>query len=150
MAIDRNKELKKLHTFNDKAADSITKVAGSMPFLLLNIVWFVAWILLNEGVFGQDLVVDKFPFSFLTTAVSLEAIVLSTFVLMSQRRQSKLSEHRTELDYRSDLKAEVDIRVMLGILERLAHHQSVDIRDLLAEMEGDERKASRSARQFSE
>jgi uncharacterized membrane protein len=94
MAIDRNKELKKLHTFNDKAADSITKVAGSMPFLL--------------------------------------------------------SEHRTELDYRSDLKAEVDIRVMLGILERLAHHQSVDIRDLLAEMEGDERKASRSARQFSE
>ena len=110
-----------------------------MPFLLLNIFWFIGWILLNEGVFGQDLIIDKFPFSFLTTAVSLEAIILSTFVLMSQRRQSKLSEHRTELDYKSDLKAEVDIKVMLTVLERLANKQGVDVSDLLQDFKVNKR-----------
>ena len=139
MAINRNKEIKRLHTFSDKSADVITKVAGSMPFLLLNIFWFIGWILLNEGVFGQDLIIDKFPFSFLTTAVSLEAIILSTFVLMSQRRQSKLSEHRTELDYKSDLKAEVDIKVMLTVLERLANKQGVDVSDLLQDFKVNKR-----------
>jgi len=105
-----------------------------MPFLIINIGFFGFWILLNSGVFGHDLIIDKYPFSFLTTTVSIEAIILSTFVIMSQRREAKLAEARTELDYHSDLKAEVDVRTIVSILERLAAKQGVNVADLLSDM----------------
>jgi len=134
MAINKNIETKKVHTRTDRISSFVTKVAGSMPFLLINVGFFTFWILLNSGVFGQYLIVDKYPFSFLTTTVSIEAILLSTFVIMSQRREAKLSEARTELDYHSDLKAEVDIKAIVSILERLAEKQGVNVDDLLSDM----------------
>jgi len=134
MAINKNIETKKVHTRTDRISSFVTKIAGSMPFLLINVGFFTFWILLNSGVFGQQLIVDKYPFSFLTTTVSIEAILLSTFVIMSQRREAKLSEARTELDYHSDLKAEVDIKAIVSILERLAEKQGVNVDDLLSDM----------------
>ena len=134
MAINKNIETKKIHTRSDRISSFVTKIAGSMPFLITNISFFLFWILLNSGVFGQNFIVDTYPFSFLTTTVSIEAILLSTFVIMSQRREAKLSEARTELDYHSDLKAEVDIKTIVSILERLAHKQGVDVADLLVAM----------------
>jgi len=134
MAINKNIEIKKAHTNTDRISSFVTKVAGSMPFLIINVSFFGFWILMNLGVFGQELIIDKYPFSFLTTTVSIEAILLSTFVIMSQRREAKLSEARTELDYHSDLKAEVDVRTIVSILERLAEKQGVDVSDLLKDM----------------
>jgi len=134
MAINKNIETKKVHTRTDRISSRVTKIAGSMPFLLINVGFFTFWILLNSGVFGQQFIVDKYPFSFLTTTVSIEAILLSTFVIMSQRREAKLSEARTELDYHSDLKAEVDIKTIVSILERLAEKQGVNVDDLLSDM----------------
>ncbi len=131
MAINKNAEIKQLHTISDKIADRITSIAGSMPFLLLNAVWFTSWLLVNTGQFGDHLIFDKFPFGLLTTSVSLEAIVLSTFVLISQRRDAKLAELRSELDYRADLQTEVDSKTILAILERLAKNQGVDVAELL-------------------
>lgn len=147
MAINKNKELNKNHSFSDRAADFITNVAGSMPFLILNLAWFTIWVLINTGVLGENLIVDSFPFSFLTTAVSLEAIILSTFVLMSQRRQAKLSELRTELDYRTDLESDVDIKTIVSILERIAKRQNIDVADLLAHMKSGERKVEQGENQ---
>jgi len=141
MAINKNLETKKIRTRSDRISSSVTKVAGSMPFLVINVGFFVFWILLNIGTFGHDLIVDKYPFSFLTTTVSIEAILLSTFVIMSQRREAKLSEARTELDYHSDLKSEVDINTIVNILERLAAKQGVDVSDLLSQMKRSEGKA---------
>lgn len=138
MAINKNVEIKKVHTRTDRISSSVTKIAGSMPFLVINIIFFAFWILLNTGVFGKDFIVDTYPFSFLTTTVSIEAILLSTFVIMSQRREAKLSEARTELDYHSDLKAEVDIKTIVSILERLAQKHNVEIADLLTEMKSSE------------
>ncbi|MDB5181938.1 MAG: hypothetical protein JWP13_701 [Candidatus Saccharibacteria bacterium] len=143
-AINKNEQVRKLQTFGDKLADKVTAIAGSTGFLTLNVVWFVVWTLLNTGVFGEHLIIDKYPFSFLTTAVSLEAIILSTFVLMSQRRQAKLADLRTDLDYRTDVKAEADIKIIVSMLERLAGQQGVDVTDLLAEMKDDERRAVRT------
>jgi len=140
MAINKNLETKKIHTTSDRISSFVTKVAGSMPFLIINVVFFAFWILLNSGVFGRDLIIDKYPFSFLTTTVSIEAILLSTFVIMSQRREAKLSEARTELDYHSDLKAEVDINTIVSILQRLADKQGVDVSDLLTDMKSSEDK----------
>lgn len=138
MAINKNSEIKKVHTRTDRISGFVTKVAGSMPFLIINVGFFAFWILLNTGIFGSNLIVDEYPFSFLTTAVSIEAILLSTFVIMSQRREAKLSEARTELDYHSDLKAEVDIKTIVGILERIADKQGVHVADLLSDMKSTE------------
>ncbi|MDB5162782.1 MAG: hypothetical protein JWO54_946 [Candidatus Saccharibacteria bacterium] len=140
MAINKNIETKKIHTKSDRISSYVTKVAGSMPFLVINVLFFAFWILLNTGVFGHNLIVDTYPFSFLTTTVSIEAILLSTFVIMSQRREAKLSEARTELDYHSDLKAEVDINTIVNILERLAEKQNIDVSDLLSAMKKTETK----------
>ena len=64
----------------NRIADAITRFAGSMPFIYVHIVWFALWIGLH---------VEKFPFGLLTMMVSLEAIFLSTFLLISQNRQDE-------------------------------------------------------------
>lgn len=147
MAINKNVEIKKVRTRSDRISSSVAHAVGSLPFLVINISVFSFWILLNTGVFGSNLIIDKFPFSFLTTTVSVEAILLSIFVIMSQRREAKLSEVRTELDYHSDLKAEVDINTIVSILERLADKQGVDVTDLLSEMKSAEGKKLYTAAQ---
>ena len=76
----------------DRIADAITRFAGSMPFVYLHIIWFTLWIALR---------VEKFPFGFLTMLVSLEAIFLSTFVMISQNRadekRAALAEHQWQI-----------------------------------------------------
>ena len=76
----------------DRIADAITGFAGSMPFVYLHIAWFTLWIVLR---------VEKFPFGFLTMLVSLEAIFLSTFVMISQNRadekRAELAEHQWQM-----------------------------------------------------
>src|SRR5436853_5494368 len=74
------------HT-QDKMADEVTSFAGSIPFVYIHGFWFAVWILLNAGAFGAALVFDRFPYGLLTLVVSLEAIFLSTFILISQNRQ---------------------------------------------------------------
>ena len=143
MALNRKEAIQNANTLSDKIAGYITNIAGSMPFLFLNVVWFTGWLLVNTGVFGSHLIVDSFPFSFLTTAVSLEAIILSSFVLMSQRRQARITEVRTELDYKADLQSEIDVKTIVSILERIAKSQGVEISDLVIEMKAEERKAAR-------
>jgi uncharacterized membrane protein len=76
----------------DRIADAITSFAGSMPFVYLHVIWFTLWIALR---------VEKFPFGFLTMLVSLEAIFLSTFVMISQNRadekRAALAEHQWQI-----------------------------------------------------
>lgn len=140
MALNKNEEIRKFHTLGDRISDKVTSIAGSIPFLLLNLAWFTAWLLVNTGQFGERAIFDKFPFGLLTTAVSLEAIILSTFVLISQNRQSKLERLRSELDYRTDLQSEADIETILSMLERLAKKQNINVSDLLEQLEADRKK----------
>ena len=134
MAINVNEELKKFRTAEDKVADAITAFAGNMRFVYVHSLWFVLWMLLNLGAFGASFVFDKFPFGLLTMIVSLEAIFLSTFVLISQNRESVASELRAELDYKTDVKAEKEIDVIMKTLERIARKQGVDVADLQSEL----------------
>ena len=126
-----NEELKKLRTVEDKLADKITAFAGSMKFVYAHVLWFILWIAANNGFFGEKYVFDAFPFGLLTMIVSLEAIFLSTFVMISQNRQARLTEIRSELDYRTDTRAEKEIDVIIRMLERMAKEQNVDISDLV-------------------
>ncbi len=96
----------------DRIADAITRFAGSMPFVYLHIVWFTLWIALG---------VEKFPFGFLTMLVSLEAIFLSTFVMISQNRaddkRAALAEHQWQLVQQEAKQNEELITISRQILE---------------------------------
>ena len=89
-----------------RAADEMTAFSGSMPFVYIHVIWFCAWLLCNEGVFGKSLIFDPFPFGLLTLIVSLEAIFLSTFVLITQNRQQERADRRSQADYENDIRAE--------------------------------------------
>jgi len=76
----------------DRIADQITKFAGSMWFVYLHVIWFASWIL-----FG----VEGYPFGLLTMIVSLEAIFLSTFVMISQNRQDDARRHLADMEWKT-------------------------------------------------
>jgi uncharacterized membrane protein len=128
-----NEELKKLKNLGDKIADELTRFAGSMTFVYVHTLWFGLWIVVNLGALGLALAFDKYPFGLLTLIVSLEAIFLSTFVMISQNRQAKAAEVRSELDYEPNVKAEQEIELIMTALDRIASKQGVDISDLISQ-----------------
>ena len=100
----------------DRIADVITSFSGRMMFVYVHIFWFGAWILLNTGNFGVR-PFDPYPYGLLTMVVSLEAIFLSTFVLISQNRFSEEAEHRADLDMHIGLLTEHELTRVLQMLD---------------------------------
>lgn len=135
MIINPRRHIDSIRTFGDKIADKITSFAGSMLFVVIHVVWFTIWLLANLGVFGEHDIFDGFPFGLLTLIVSLEAIFLSTFVMISQNRQAMLDDIRSELDYQTDVKAEKEIYVMMKAISRIAEKEGVYVDDLVEELE---------------
>ena len=120
-----------------KVADWISGFSGSIPFLVIHLVLFAAWIGLNTGPLKRTAAGnwDPFPFGLLTMVVSLEAIILSVFVLLSQNRQAARDSLRNQVQYDVNLKAELEIAhlhekvdrmhaVILGRLEKLLSQPS--------------------------
>ncbi|MFD4602459.1 DUF1003 domain-containing protein [Streptomyces sp. NPDC058464] len=99
--------LAQLRGTQDRIADAITAFAGTMMFVYLHALWFTVWIVFNEGVFGEGAIWDPFPFGLLTMIVSLEAIFLSTFVMVSQNRQASRENVRADLDFETNVRSEV-------------------------------------------
>ncbi len=105
----------------DRFAEFMTREFGTVWFLVANVIVFVVWVLWNEGFLGLT-PFDPFPYSLLTMAVSLEAIVLSIIVLISQNRQGHVAEVREKLDFEIDVRAEQEITKILCILEEMEKH----------------------------
>jgi CRP/FNR family cyclic AMP-dependent transcriptional regulator len=106
-----NEETEDRRTVVMKIADWISEFSGSLPFLFLHLAVFAIWIGLNTGPVGRSFVGgwDPYPFGLLTMVVSLEAIVLSVFVLLSQNRQVSRDRVRNDIEYNVNLKAELEI-----------------------------------------
>ena len=102
----------------DRIADAITSFSGRMIFAYIHIIWFAVWILLNTGRFGVH-AFDPFPYGLLTMIVSLEAIFLSTFVLISQNRLGEESERRADLDLHIGLLTEHELTRVLQMLDAI-------------------------------
>ena len=106
-----------------------------MIFAYVHIIWFGLWILLNTGRFGVP-VFDPFPYGLLTMVVSLEAIFLSTFVLISQNRQGEETERRADLDLHIGLLTEHELTRVLQMLDAvqdklgIVDHANSDLADL--------------------
>jgi len=134
--IDRIAELEKQfleqRTLVDKIGDAIGTFAGSMPFFLLHVAWFAIWALINTNRIPGIPAFDPYPFLFLSMVVSMEAVLLSTFVLMKQNRMSKRSDRRNELNLQIDLLSEREATKMLQMLKAMCDHMG------LGQVAGDE------------
>ena len=109
-----NEATEDTRTFVMKSADAIAAWSGSIPFLTIHCVIFAVWILLNvRPISGWSIGGwDPFPFGLLTMVVSLEAIILSVFVLLSQNRQVERERVRNDIEYEVNLKAELEVAHM--------------------------------------
>jgi uncharacterized membrane protein len=110
-------------------ADRLNDLAASTPFLIVHVLWFGGWIVWNTGSFGLR-PFDPFPFGFLTLVVSLEAIVLSIFVLMAQKREAAIAELREEMSLQVSLRLEQEVtktlQLVAGLYTRLGHKVAED------------------------
>src|SRR5687768_10885148 len=117
--------LERRRSRSDRMADGITRFSGSMGFVYLHVLWFAAWILYNEAAHRQWLPLTAFdppPFGLLTLVVSLEAIFLATFVLITQNRMSEVADQRADLDLQIDLLAEYEVTRVLVLADAIAEH----------------------------
>ncbi len=103
-----NEEMEVHSTALLRVADWIAWFSGSMPFLILNGAWFIIWIAVNTLPLGLP-TFDPYPFGLLTMIVSLEAIFLSCFVLISQNRQAQKDKVRADIEYEVNIKAELEV-----------------------------------------
>lgn len=119
----------------DRIADAITSLSGRMLFVYVHIVWFGVWILLNTGGVGVE-PFDPYPYGLLTMVVSLEAIFLSTFVLISQNRLSQQTEQRADLNLQTGLLTEHELTRVLQMLDAIQDklgikdHEASELADL--------------------
>ena len=131
-----NEEMEIRSTTFERIADLIAEFSGSIAFLVMNILWFLGWIGWNVTPGVPHF--DPYPFGFLTMVVSLEAIFLSIFVLISQNRQTAKDRLRADAEYEVNLKAELEITQL---------HEKVDFltEELLARIPRRERIAFKAA-----
>lgn len=106
----------------DRAADLITRFTGSMIFVAMHLVMLVAWFAINLGLISGVKPFDPYPFVMLAMAASVEAIFLSTFVLISQNRAAALAERRAELDLQINLLSEHEITRLVELVDLIADH----------------------------
>ena len=118
---------KENQTTTEKIAQIIADFCGSMIFVWVHIIWFGGWVLANTLPGIKHF--DAFPFTFLTLVVSLEAIFLSTFILISQNQETRLTERNNLLDLQINLLTEQENTKMLQMLEQIAKKLDVKIDD---------------------
>jgi CRP/FNR family cyclic AMP-dependent transcriptional regulator len=116
-----NAEVEDRRSQIERIADWIAAFSGSIAFLMLHIVFFAVWILLNVNWLPgwKPPMFDPFPFGLLTMVVSLEAIILSVFVLLSQNRQVAKDRIRGDIEYEINLKAELEVAHLHEKVDRL-------------------------------
>jgi uncharacterized membrane protein len=107
--------------WGDHLADRITAFSGSMTYVWLHVGWFTVWIAVNVGLFGLA-AFDEFPFGLLTMIVSLEAIFLSTFVLISQNREARSADRRARLDLQINMLAEQEVTRLTKMVADIHEH----------------------------
>ncbi|MGV8150786.1 MAG: DUF1003 domain-containing protein [Candidatus Woesearchaeota archaeon] len=140
MSKNMNIEFENVSSLQIRIADKISEWAGSMGFVYIHILWFGIWVIANLGYFGSKYVFDPFPYGLLTMIVSLEAIFLATFIMISQNISSKKSELRAEHEYQINLETEKNVAELLALMKEmrkdteLKHEAIEDIKETVEEI----------------
>lgn len=135
-----NEEVADTRTTVQKCADWIAEFSGSIAFLVIHMALFAVWIALNLAL-PEARRFDPYPFGLLTMCVSLEAIFLSVFVLLSQNRQAAKDRVRADIEYDVNLKAELEIAHLHEKMDRLTADVLVKLEKLHALIPHDARVA---------
>lgn len=122
------RDAEKKRGLQDRVADTITNFSGSMAFVYLHAIWFALWVAANSGHLKALHIhpFDPFPYGLLTMIVSLEAIFLATFVLVSQNRISEQTERQTELALQISLITEHEVTRVLQMLDAIQEKLGIE------------------------
>jgi uncharacterized membrane protein len=118
---------------SERLADAVGVFAGSLLFVVLHLVLVVAWLLINSGKIPSARPFDPYPFSFLGVIVAVEAVILSSFILMRQNRMMRRGERRDHLNLQVDLLAEKEITKLLQMVRAICGHMG--LQNILADRE---------------
>ena len=124
--LELRQEVERNRGVQDRIADAITGWSGSMLFVYVHVAWFGAWIAINLHLTPLR-AFDPYPFGLLTMIVSLEAIFLGTFVLISQNRQAEVDAQRNDLDLQVDLLSEYELTRVLALVDAIADHLGLEV-----------------------
>ena len=131
----------KRRPFSVKMADIFSSRFGTLAFLVINIIFFAVWITINSGKIKGIPIFDPYPFIFLTMTVSLEAIILSIIVLISQNRGNQIASLRQELQLQVNLITEREITKVLKILKEIKdenkkdHDKDLELEDMIEDID---------------
>lgn len=114
-------------SFVEIVIDRTTALFGSHVFLFANVLFLIVWIIINSGIIPVIKPFDKFPFSLLTTAVSIESIIVAILVLTSQNRASKIADLREEVQLQVNVLTEEEITRMMSMLVLLLQKNNIPL-----------------------
>jgi uncharacterized membrane protein len=110
----------------ERIADAVGSFVGTIGFVALHVGWFAFWIIANLRLIPGVPSFDPYPFMLLGMIVSLEGVLLTTFVLMKQNRMSKRAETRNHLNLQVDLLAEREITKVIQMLQTVCTHMGLE------------------------
>jgi uncharacterized membrane protein len=123
--VELEEEARQKRTVADRISDAIAGFVGSMPFVVLHLVWFGLWVSVNTLGFLKGLRFDPYPFALLCMLVSLEGVLLSTFVLIKQNRMSLRADQRAHLDLQINLLSEKEITKILQMQRLICERMGI-------------------------
>jgi uncharacterized membrane protein len=135
--VKQEEEALERRSSSERLADRLGVFAGSLPFVMLHLVLVIGWLLVNIGKISGVRPFDPYPFSLLGVIVAVEAVILSSFILMRQNRMMRRGEHRDHLNLQVDLLAEKEITTLLQMVRAICGRMGLqditadkDIREL--------------------
>jgi uncharacterized membrane protein len=118
---------------SERLADGVGLFAGSIPFVMLHLALLIMWLLVNTGKIPKARPFDPYPFQLLGVIVAVEAVVLSSFILMRQNRMMRRGERRDHLNLQIDLLSEKEITKVLQMVRAICGHMG--LQNIMADKE---------------
>ncbi len=113
-------------SLSNRIGDAIGTFAGTVTFVLLHLALFAVWAAVNTGIMPIVPQWDPYPFSLLTMIVSMEGVLLTTFVLIKQNRMGSRADRRNHLDLQINLLTEKEVTKVIQMLERISAHMGIE------------------------
>lgn len=120
--VKQEEEALKRRSTAERLADGVGGFAGSLPFIVIHLLLLIVWLLANTGKILVTRPFDPYPFPLLGVIVAVEAVFLSSFILMRQNRMMRRGDHRDHLNLQVDLLAEKEITTVLQMVRAICGH----------------------------
>jgi len=123
-------------SFAERLADGIMERLGSLIFLVINLVLYFLWVVINVEIIPGLKPIDPFPFGLMTMFASLEALIITIVVLVSQNRASKVADLRQEVDLQMIVKTEAELTKLMEMVKALLDKHEINVSEdyILQEM----------------